>query len=401
MTTTPKVYLIQTPKRLKDGRVVAYYIVRWPDSNGKYREESIGRTKATGGTVTARDAEAARRAKELALGTGEAPRDRLETTTLEAFTPFYIDRRKHSEQGTGYRKGAHGLKRPTLAKHSMTLRYMAQHFGPTRRLDAIDADDAERFIAALEAGTLAAAREARQTYTLTTETVRGHIRNCKAIFAWAKSRRIIHVNPFDDFNGAPGHSRPNHYLPLADFERLLSAVDSPGWRVFYALQRLAGLRRGEAVSLPWDGEAADSDGVVHRVGIDFGRRRVCIVGNAKTVHRYREVPICPRLLTLLNEAREAAGGDDASGTVCGLPAFNLTRRAQAHIERAGLTAWAKVYQSIRSSCENDWKMAGFAEATYAAWIGHSPTVSRKHYVAPTPGEFDAVTAPETRARLVA
>lgn len=34
---------------------------------------------------------------------------------------------------------------------------------------------------------------------------------------------------------------------------------------------------------------------------------------------------------------------------------------------------------------------GVAEATYAAWKGHSPAVSRKHYVAPTEAEYEAIT----------
>ena len=57
---------------------------------------------------------------------------------------------------------------------------------------------------------------------------------------------------------------------------------------------------------------------------------------------------------------------------------------------------------MRSSRENEWKEKRVAEATYAAWLGHSPTVSRKHYVAPTETEFAAITGdfqdtPGTRA----
>jgi len=44
---------------------------------------------------------------------------------------------------------------------------------------------------------------------------------------------------------------------------------------------------------------------------------------------------------------------------------------------------------MRVSRENDWKLAGFAEATYTKWLGHSETVSRQHYVSPTDAEFDA------------
>ncbi len=62
--------------------------------------------------------------------------------------------------------------------------------------------------------------------------------------------------------------------------------------------------------------------------------------------------------------------------VTGLSGNNLTRLAQKHAKAAGLVPWPKAYQSMRSSCENDWKQKHVAEATYAVWMGHSPTVCR-------------------------
>ncbi len=44
---------------------------------------------------------------------------------------------------------------------------------------------------------------------------------------------------------------------------------------------------------------------------------------------------------------------------------------------------------MRVSRENDRKLAGFVEATFTTWLGHSPTVSRQHYVSPTDAEFTA------------
>ena len=44
---------------------------------------------------------------------------------------------------------------------------------------------------------------------------------------------------------------------------------------------------------------------------------------------------------------------------------------------------------MRVSRENDWKLDGFREATYAQWLGHSVTVRRQHCVSPTDQEFDA------------
>ncbi len=52
--------------------------------------------------------------------------------------------------------------------------------------------------------------------------------------------------------------------------------------------------------------------------------------------------------------------------------------------------WPKMYQSLRASCENDWKQRGIPEATYTAWMGRSAKVSRKHYTRPLDSEFAAV-----------
>ena len=70
---------------------------------------------------------------------------------------------------------------------------------------------------------------------------------------------------------------------------------------------------------------------------------------------------------------------------------NLNRDAEKLIRLAGLVPWKRTFQAMRVSCENEWKLAGLSEPTYAAWIGHSPEVSRRHYVSPTEAEFAAVS----------
>ncbi len=400
MTATLKVSLTESTKTLKDGKRATYYVLRWTDSAGKTREKSLGRTRSTGGDMTAREAKELRAEFERAMMTGDRPRDRLESFTLGTFIEWYDEQRKHSDTRLGFRKSFRALKKPTLAKHNMTLRYLREHFGEGQRLDSIDADAIERFLNALTAGELADARDGRQTFTLGIQTVLGHVRNAKAIWQWAKSKKVVHVNPWSDFDGAPLPSKPNYYVSLEDFETLLASSPSNGWRAFYALQRLAGLRRGEALSLVWTGTQTDTAGETHTIGVDLAARRIRLVGNSKTVTRYREVPICPRLAELLAARLDELDGEPAEGeSVCGVSSHNLTRRAQAHIRAAGLTPWPKSFQALRSSAENDWKTAGIHEATYAAWAGHSATVSRKHYVSPMASEFDAVTRPETTLKL--
>ena len=101
------------------------------------------------------------------------------------------------------------------------------------------------------------------------------------------------------------------------------------------------------------------------------------------------MPICPRLHDLLLTAYDAA--QEGQVTVAGLSGNNLTRNGQKHLKAAGLTTWQKLYQALRTSCENDWKSRSVAEATYATWMGHSPTVSRKGYVAPLDTEYEVIT----------
>ena len=153
-----------------------------------------------------------------------------------------------------------------------------------------------------------------------------------------------------------------------------------------ALQRLGGLRREEARTLPWSATAADSDGVECLWGIDWERGRICLVAE-KTSH-YRETPICQELRTILEEVKLAAPDDPSPAHTVSFN--NLTRIGKKIIEDAGLTPWPKTFQAMRSSCENDWKEDGIAEATYTAWLGHSAEVSRKSYVAPKDSEFDRV-----------
>jgi integrase len=120
--------------------------------------------------------------------------------------------------------------------------------------------------------------------------------------------------------------------------------------------------------------------------VDWEQRRIRLV--APKTRTYREVPICGRLVQILTEAFNAAR--PGSFSVSGLSGHNLYRQAERYCKAAGLRKWPNFFQSMRSSCENDWKVKGLAEPTYTTWLGHSAKVSREHYVAPTDAEFAVV-----------
>ena len=390
--------------------MVRYVRLKWHDERGKECLDHLGKRD----DYTAAQLRTCKREKELSLNNGEVKASR-KRTTFGALRDLYADQRRQGVTGRGYRRGVPRLGEKTITDHMMTIRYLVQHFGETKAIDSIRPHEADAFFEALAAGELVDARkEAARDYGTTDQTVRKHVRNAKAIYNWALALGRATHNPFADFTGAPGSSKENHYAPLSDFEKLIAALDRltearrrenrdragrgeralslralQGDRVLIALCRLAGLRRCEALSLPWSGRMTDSDGAEHPVGVDWQRKRLRLVGNHKGQRgrKYREVPICPRLEQILTEWFQA--GPEGAATVWGVTENNLHRRAETYCTVAGVAKWPEFFQAMRSSCENDWKTEGFAEPTYCAWTGHSPAVSRKHYVAPTDSEFDA------------
>lgn len=337
--------------------------------------------------VTEREANEVRRRKEHQIAGGlvhrDKPRGRM---TLGELKTTYRQRRERGETGRGYLRGAPKLSEATIVDHLMTIRYLIEHFGEDHGLHRISLADAERFVEGLAAGKLASARkESKRQYGLGGDTIRNHIRNTKTIFNWARRFRMVAENPFADFECGPLPSKPNHGVSLKDFERLVKSAESDNWRALFGLCRLAGLRRSEAIDLPWSGKATDKRGQEHWVGVDRFRRRISLVAAKTRMHRV--VPICPRLYELLDPLFAV----DGEGTVTGISPHNLTRKAQEQARAAKLKPWPKFYQAMRSSCENDWKEKGVAEPTYCARLGHSPKVSRESYVSPTEAEYAAVT----------
>ena len=128
--------------------------------------------------------------------------------------------------------------------------------------------------------------------------------------------------------------------------------------------------------------------LAHHVVLDPRDGRTLLV--ASKTGQYREAPISPALHDHLLRAYDAA--DTGTVTVAaGVNGKNLNRDFWKRIQAVGFAPWRKAFQSLRASCENDWKAAGVAEATYATWVGHDPKVSREFYVSPTTAEFDLVT----------
>jgi integrase len=372
---------------LKRGKT---YKLKWPGTGltaagrQKYVVESLGRcTKA--------EAEEARRQKIVDLGGGENP-DRPERVTLAELRDLYRKRRARDADAPVVAARRHKefkkLAPSTLANHDMTMRYLMRWFGEDRVVGEIEAPEAELFVDALEAGKLADARATDQTYGFSEHAIRQQIRNAKTIFSWSISQKMATRNPFEQFDGTSLRGGALHHVTSAELEALVKASPSPGWAAMFALCRLAGLRRSEARLLKWKGVEMDERGEQHEVGVDLSARCLRLVSN-KT-HHYRVLPIVPRLAEILADAESDSIIHDRP-TVTGLGPHNIDRKKDSICQKAGLVPWPKFFKAMRTSRENDWKERGVAEATYAAWMGHSADVSRKHYVSPTATEFQAQT----------
>ncbi len=104
------------------------------------------------------------------------------------------------------------------------------------------------------------------------------------------------------------------------------------------------------------------------------------------------MPICPRLMELLQEAFDAAQVGQEQ-VVPLSRAGNVRRRVERAIRLSGVKPWANLWQTLRSSCEKQWASEQLPQAWVSRWIGHSLTVSGKHYLSgDAPDEaFDRVT----------
>ena len=380
-----KVYLLKRPRKV-NGKTVHFHYLRWSGSGGRQFSESLGRFSR----MTKTEAKKLRQAKEADLNSGAVPVDRGTSMTLGDFRPFYRQHRSRGDAPQTRRttKRYAKLCEGTITDHDMCLRYLIQHFGESHRIDQIDELAAESWHTALADGELNGARaDGWGDKKLSENTLRSKVRAVKAIFGWAKTYKIIRSNPFADFTGAGIATPPNPYVTIDDYRKLCGQATHP-WVTLFSLCRLAGLRLDEARKLPWSGSATDLDGRVWTVGVDFDAKRISVCGKGG---RFRQIPIVPELYTVLLRAfDEAPAGDDVR--VCHPVRPNVQYALERFCKAAGIRPWRKPVQSLRSSWENDLKNRGVPEATYLSWLGHSLEVSRRHYVAPTPSEFDSLTA---------
>ncbi len=118
---TIKVELHKRNVKLKDGRKVQYWTLRWWGTDGRRFSESIGRT----GEVTKSEAESARREKEQAIGGGRIRRNRPKEVTLAE----YVELDREAVRGT--------VKPNTVESIKHSAAHALKAWGPSIKLTSI------------------------------------------------------------------------------------------------------------------------------------------------------------------------------------------------------------------------------------------------------------------------
>lgn len=216
---------------------------------------------------------------------------------------------------------------------------------------------------------------------LSVATIKTHCGNAKTIIGEAVRRKMLDENPFEHLASGPTASAYSRYVTPDEIQRVIDECPTTEWALLFGLARYAGLRiPSESHLLTW----AD---------VDWKRGRLT-VRSPKTErhagHEQRLVPIVPKLAKLLLD--RFAECDDGAHLVAIRGQGAIMRTVRDTCARAGVEPWERLWQTLRQSCEKEWAMT-FPQYAVSKWIGHSITVSGRHYANAVPDElFDAAAA---------
>lgn len=221
---------------------------------------------------------------------------------------------------------------------------------PATRVVDFTKDSARAFVAALD----------RSEYSSASKY--GLVRVTRSIFNLAIEKEIIARSPFIGVKTRYSNvnKRREVYIPLDLYEQMLAVCDAED-RMLLAFYRIGGLRHGEPFYLTWD-------------DVDFDRRRIRVT--APKTHSEREIPLFPLL------ARELAPGDGVVISRNYKYASSLARKLCKDVCRI-----PKLIQNMRSSASIDIHRE-YGEIAENAWLGHSESIAKRHYLHVLDSDFD-------------
>lgn len=267
--------------------------------------------------------------------------------------------------------GRTDLKPKSRALYKLTRAKLASYFGERCLLRVITREQASAWRAQLGGS------EA---------SIRTHVGNAKGFLAAAVAQGILAANPLGHLKAGSTPTTNTRYVTAQEAALILQQVSEPWLKRLFALARFAGLRiPTEAVGLTWG-------------DVDLERRRLHVHDTKRerfARHSRREVPITGDLFAVLCEAW--GSGQPATERIVGKGCSGgyKDRKLVAAILAAGMTPWADLWRTLRSSCEKDWAMQaakrGVPHYVISKWMGHGLPTSEKHYLNGVPEPvFDAM-----------
>jgi len=263
-----------------------------------------------------------------------------------------------------YLAGRNDLKPESYRKMEQTTAKLLSHFGEATALRSLTTDRAADW------------RQWLAKSGLSVAAIKTHCGNAKTIFAEAERRELVEESPFRNLASGSTAASNDRYITPDEAERIMVKLPDAQWRLLFALGRLAGLRiPSESHLLTW----ADVDKERGRLNVRSPKTE------HHAGHERRSVPITPRLMELLNEAFGDGKAPEAA-LVSMRGSGNVRRVLDAAIAAAGVAPWPRLFQACRASCEQEWAMT-YPQYAVSQWIGHSITVSGKHYANAVPDEL--------------
>ena len=266
-------------------------------------------------------------------------------------------------------------KASTRLVYGHTRRNLLEYFGEDKPLRDVTPGDADEWRLHL----------VRQK--LADNTVRRRSGIAKQFFTAAVRKGLIERNPFADLKAAvQANVSRMYFITRQEAQDVLNACPNAEWRLLFAMSRFGGLRcPSEHLSLRWQ-------------DVNWQRNRITI-RSPKTEHHpggeSRQIPLFPELLPYLRDVFEQAEpGTEYVITRYRDTSANLRTQLLRIIRKAGLEAWPKLFQNLRSTRETELAET-YPLHVVCAWLGNSQPVAAKHYLQVTDEHFELGAAADS------
>jgi integrase len=219
---------------------------------------------------------------------------------------------------------------------------------------------------------------------LAENTARRRCGHARQFFAAAIREGLIDRNPFTAVPVTVGAAESKHrFVTVDECRMILNACPCADWRSIFALARWGGLRfPSEVLNLRWG-------------DIDWKEGRIS-VPEPKVEHHpgrgRRIVPLFPELREVLAESFELApeGSEWVVNRYRDRGANARTTFGKI-LDRAKVPRFERPFCNLRASRVTELRLK-FDPKVVAVWLGHSESISTKHYTQVRPEDFAAAVA---------